>query len=61
MNEVLRIEGISKRYQAKNGEVEALKDVNFTVNEGELVSLIGPSRLWKVYATFCNCRLRDSK
>jgi len=46
VKEVLRIEGISKRYQAKNGEVEALKDVSFTVNEGELVSIIGPSRLW---------------
>ena len=43
MSEVLKIEGISKRYQAKNGEIEALKDVSFTVDEGELVSIIGPS------------------
>lgn len=43
MKEVLKIENISKIYQAKNGETEALKDINFTVNQGEFVSLIGPS------------------
>ena len=43
MKEILKIENISKRYQAKNGEIEALKDVNFTVKEGEIVSIIGPS------------------
>ena len=43
LSEVLKIQGVSKRYQAKNGEIEALKDVTFSVNEGELVSLIGPS------------------
>ena len=43
MKEVLKIENISKTYQAKNGETEALKDINFTVNQGEFVSIIGPS------------------
>jgi len=43
LKEILKIENISKRYQAKNGEIEALKDVNFTVKEGEIVSIIGPS------------------
>ena len=43
MKEVLKIEKISKTYQAKNGEVEALKDINFSVGEGEFVSIIGPS------------------
>ena len=43
MKELLRIDKISKIYQAKNGEIEALKDVSFTVNEGEFVSIIGPS------------------
>lgn len=43
MSEVLKIERISKMYQAENGEIEALKDVSFTVNQGELVSIIGPS------------------
>lgn len=43
MREVLKLENISKTYQAKNGEIEALKDVNFSVGEGEFVSIIGPS------------------
>jgi len=43
LKELLKIEKISKRYQAKNGEIEALKDISFTVNEGEFVGIIGPS------------------
>jgi len=43
MKQVLRLENISKTYQAKNGEIEALKDINFSVEEGEFVSIIGPS------------------
>ena len=43
MKEVLKVRNISKKYQAENGEVEALKNVSFTVKEGEFVSLIGPS------------------
>ena len=43
MREVLKLENISKTYQAKNGEIEALKDINFSVSEGEFVSIIGPS------------------
>lgn len=43
MRELLKIENISKMYQAKNGEIEALKDINFAVDNGEFVSIIGPS------------------
>ncbi len=43
MQEVLKLEKVSKKYQAKNGEVEALKDISFEVYEGEFVSIIGPS------------------
>ncbi len=43
MKQVLRLENISKTYQAKNGEIEALKNINFTVEEGEFLSIIGPS------------------
>ena len=43
MREVLRLENVSKTYQAKNGEIDAIKNVNFTVNEGEFVGVIGPS------------------
>ena len=43
MKEVLKDNNISKIYQAENGEVEAVRDVSFSVEEGEFVSLIGPS------------------
>ena len=43
MKEVLRLKNVSKKYQAKNGEVEALKDISFNVRQGEFVSIIGPS------------------
>lgn len=43
MKEVLKVKNISKKYQAENGEVEALKDVSFSIKEGEFVSIIGPS------------------
>lgn len=43
MKEVLNLNNISKKYQAKNGEIEALFNINFSVKEGEFVSIIGPS------------------
>ncbi len=43
MKEVLKIKNISKKYQAKNGEINALDNISFTVSEGEFVSIIGPS------------------
>jgi NitT/TauT family transport system ATP-binding protein len=43
MNKILEVKNIGKRYQNKEGEVQALKNVNFVVKEGEFVSIIGPS------------------
>ena len=43
MEEILKIKNISKKYQALNGEIEALKDITFDVRKGEFVSIIGPS------------------
>lgn len=43
MKELLKIDNVSKIYQARNGEIEALKDINFSVNAREFVSIIGPS------------------
>lgn len=43
MKEVLKLENVTKRYQAKNGELEAIRDVSMSVYEGEFVSIIGPS------------------
>jgi len=43
MKDILKFEDVSLTYQAKSGEVEALRDINFSVDDGELVSVIGPS------------------
>lgn len=58
MNQVLKLENISKIYQAKNGEIEALKNINLNVEEGEFVSIIGPSGSRKIYIVINNCRIR---
>lgn len=43
MEKILKVENISKKYQTKEGEVLALKNVNFRIKKGEFVSIIGPS------------------
>ena len=43
MKPILQVKNISKKYQNKEGEVQAIKDVNIEVEEGEFVSIIGPS------------------
>ena len=43
MEKILEVKNISKKYQNKEGEVLAIKDVNFRVKKGEFVSIIGPS------------------
>lgn len=43
MEKILEVKNISKKYQNQEGEVLALKNVNFRVKQGEFVSIIGPS------------------
>ena len=43
MQEILKVENLSKKYQNKEGEVQALKNINFRIKPGEFVSIIGPS------------------
>ena len=43
MKNILEVKNICKTYQAQNGEIEALRDINFNVKEGDYVSIIGPS------------------
>lgn len=40
---ILQVKDIKKIYQAKNGEIEALTNINFNIKKGEFVSIIGPS------------------
>lgn len=43
MKEILKVDNISKKYQEKNGEIEAIKQVSFSVYDAEFISIIGPS------------------
>lgn len=43
MEDILELKKVTKKYQAKNGELEAIRDVSFSVKMGEFVSIIGPS------------------
>ena len=43
MEKILEIKNICKNYQAKNGEIAALKNISFDVKKGEFISIIGPS------------------
>ena len=58
MKNVLEVKNICKTYQAKNGEIEALRDISFSVIEGEYISIIGPSRMWKINIIINNIRIR---
>lgn len=40
---ILRVENLSKIYESAAGKVPALSNINFTVKEGEFVSILGPS------------------
>lgn len=40
---VIKVERLALTYQSAEGETEAIRDISFSVNEGEIVSVIGPS------------------
>ena len=42
MSEIL-IQNVSKTYSTKDGNVQALKNVNLTINDGDFVCIIGLS------------------
>ncbi len=41
--EVLTVQNVELTYQAKNGEITALKDISFSMEKGEFLSIVGPS------------------
>ena len=59
MEKFLEVKNVGKKFQNKDGEVGAIKNVNFTVKKGEFVSIIGPSRMWKINVTFSYSRIRN--
>ena len=43
MKEVLRFENVSMHYHSRQGETVAVENMDFSVAEGEFVTIIGPS------------------
>ena len=43
MSKILEVKDISKKYQGKESEILALKNISFEIQEGEFTSIIGPS------------------
>ena len=43
MKEVLRFERVEMRYHTKTSETVAVKDLSFSVSEGEILAVVGPS------------------
>ena len=43
MSTLLELKNINLTYQTLNSETEAIKNVSFTINQGEFVSIVGPS------------------
>lgn len=43
MNKLLTIKNLGKVYHTKNGEVEALKNINLEINKGEFICIVGSS------------------
>ena len=37
------IKNVCKKYQTKNCEIEALSNINFSINEGDIIAIVGPS------------------
>lgn len=54
---LLRLENLSIDYRIRNGYLSAVSDVNFTMNPGEIVALVGESGCGKSTIAFTIMRL----
>lgn len=43
MNKIVQVEHIGKKYNTIYGEINAIQDISFTVNEGEFIAIVGTS------------------
>lgn len=39
---LLKIDNIKMRYHSEKGEIEAIKNISFTVDEGDYICILGP-------------------
>lgn len=53
MEPIIRVENISRTFQAKNGQVEAVKNISFSIEKGDIFGIIGLSGAGK--STLVRC------
>lgn len=53
MEPIIRVENISKTFQANNGQVEAVKNISFSIEKGDIFGMIGLSGAGK--STLVRC------
>lgn len=53
MKPIIRVENISKTFQASNGQVEAVKNITFSIEKGDIFGIIGLSGAGK--STLVRC------
>ncbi len=56
---ILEVNNLKKIYHTKHSEIEALKDITFSINEGEFVAIVGPSGCGKSTILSILCGLED--
>lgn len=53
MGQIIRVDHVSKTFHAKNGQVEAVKDISFDIEKGDIFGIIGLSGAGK--STLVRC------
>lgn len=43
MTSIVNVKNLTKNFYNKDGEIQVLNDINFSLNEGEILTLLGPS------------------
>ncbi|WP_148550636.1 ABC transporter ATP-binding protein [Paraclostridium bifermentans] len=43
MTSIVDVKNLTKNFYNKDGEIQVLNDINFSLNEGEILTLLGPS------------------
>lgn len=59
---ILSIKKLCKNYHTKTGEIEAVKDFDLDISEGEIIAIVGPSGCGKstILSTLCNLEKKTS-
>lgn len=43
MNDIIKIQNLSKNYHTPSGEINALNNINLNITKGEIIGIVGPS------------------